>query len=196
VGEKFITSKHEAALERLVKLVVAIDNFDDFYWPESSDDRHDLGLAELINNLKISGKLNDKELVYQGMLLLDAALTGLMIKIKAEEEIKTGQVFTSRWGKAVGLISKHSLVTKLAQKLGYSVIVVLDPKTGFASIKSQPKDEIDLEPVYKRLLTADPNASWFFHQSRHIIVSGSRHNPAVRPTRLSLEELIDLVKKS
>jgi hypothetical protein len=191
--EKLIAEKHLAGLERLIKLVVAFDNFDDFFWPEPNHDRYDLELPELINNLKISGKLNDKELVYQGMLLLDAALTGLTIKSKSEQEIKTGRQFKTKWGKGIAVMSQNSSLSKLAQKLGFSVIVVKDPKTGFASVKSQPKPEIDLEPVYLKLKAADPQASWFFHQSRHIISNGSRHNQAVKATSLDLEEIIKIV---
>ena len=138
-SQKFITLKHQSALERLVKLIVEIDNFDDCFWPESSADRYDVGLSEIINNLKISGRLNDKELVYQGLILLDAAMAGFLIKIKAEAEIGTGEIFTSRWGKSLAVESKHSLVSKLAQKMGFSLVVRKEPKTGFVSIKSQPK---------------------------------------------------------
>ena len=193
--EKLVTAKHQPALERLVKLVVALDNFDDCFWPEAAADRYDLGLPEIINNLKISGKLNDKELAYQGMILLDAVLTGLMIKIQVELTIKAGESFTSRWGKTLAVETKHSLVSKLAQKLGFSLVIKKEPKTGFVSVKSQPKAELDLQPLYLRLKQADPAASWFFHQSRHIIVNGSRHNPLVKASGLSLQEIVDLVKQ-
>jgi len=194
-SQKFITLKHQSALERLVKLIVEIDNFDDCFWPESSADRYDVGLSEIINNLKISGRLNDKELVYQGLILLDAAMAGFLIKIKAEAEIGTGEIFTSRWGKSLAVESKHSLVSKLAQKMGFSLVVRKEPKTGFVSIKSQPKAAIDLKPVFDQLVKADSQASWFFHQSRHIIVNGSRHNPAVKASGLSLKEIVDIVKE-
>ncbi len=128
------------------------------------------------------------------MLLLDAALTGLTIKSKSEAEIKTGQEFKTKWGKALAVESHNSSISKLAQKLGLSVVVVKDPRTGFVSVKSQPRGEIDLEPVYLKLKQADPKASWFFHQSRHIISNGSRHNQAVRATSLGLDELIQIVK--
>lgn len=192
--EKLISDKHLKALERLLKVVTAIDNFEDFSWSQPAADRYDFMFSEIINNLKISGRLNDKELVYQGMILLDAVLTGFLVKIKAEAEIASGLKFTSLWGKAVAVESKHSLVSKLAQKLGFALVVRKEPKTGFVSIKSQPKPEIDLEPIYLKLKAADPKASWFFHKSRHIIVNGSRHSPAVRPTSLRLEEIVDLVK--
>jgi len=173
--EKFVTVKHIAALDRLVKVVVAIDNFADFSWSEPAADRYDFQLSEIINNLKISGRLNDKELMYQGMILLDAVLTGFLIKIKAEAEIASGLQFTCRWGRALAVESKHSLVSKLGQKLGFALVV-------------------RKEPVYLKLKAADPNASWFFHQSRHIIVNGSRHNPKAKPSSLSLKEIIKEVE--
>lgn len=192
--EKFITAKHQAGLARLIKQVTLIDNFGDFFYDTPADDRYDFQLPEIINNLKISGRLNDKELVYQGMILLDAVLTGFLIKIKAEAEIASGWQFTSLWGKAVAVESKHSLLSKLAQKLGFALVIRKEPKTGFVSIKSQPRDGIDLEPLYKKLQLADPQASWFFHQSRHIIVNGSRHNPKAKPSNLSLKDIIKEVE--
>lgn len=192
---KFITLKHQTALERLVKLIVEIDNFDDCFWPAAAADRYDLGLAEIINNLKISGRLNDKELVYQGMILLDAALCGFLIKVKAEAEIRLGEKFNCRWGKALAVESKHGLLSKLAQKGGFVLVIRKEPKTGLVSIKSQPKAGIDLKPIYSELMKQDGKASWFFHQSRHIIVNGSRHNPAVKASRLSLKEIVEIVRK-
>lgn len=192
---KFITLKHQSALERLVKLIVEIDNFDDCFWSQAGADRYDLGLAEILNNLKISGRLNDKELVYQGMILLDAILTGFLIKVKVEAEIRSGEEFNCHWGKALAVESRHSLLSKLAQKMGFALVIRKEPKTGFVSIKSQPRPEIDLGPIYQRLVKLDPNASWFFHQSRHIIINGSRHNPAVKASGLSLKEIVDIVKK-
>lgn len=194
-GKFIIPTSRRDALERLVKLIVEIDNFDDCFWPGAGADRYDLGLAEIINNLKISGRLNDKELVYQGMILLDAALCGFLIKIKVETEIRLGEKFNCRWGKALAVESKHGLLPKLAQKMGFVLAIRKEPKTGFVSIKSQPKAGIDLEPIYSELMKQDDKASWFFHQSRHIIVNGSRHNPAVKASRLSLREIVEIVKK-
>lgn len=191
---KLISEKHQSGLTRLVAQVIIQDNFEDFFSPEPANDRNDLSLAELINNLKISGRLNDKELVYQGLLLLDAALTGFMTKVKAEADIAGGRIFKTIWGNAIALESQNSSLSKLAQKMGYCVVIVKNPKDNFVSIKSQPRQEIDLTKIYRQLLQADPKATWFFHQSRHIITNGSRHNPLVTPSRLELEAIIEIVK--
>ena len=187
---KKIKSKDVPALKRLTELVVQIDQFEDFFWPEAANDRYDLGINQILDHLKLSGRLNDKELVYQGFSLLDALLAGLKFKVKAEEEIKAGIEFTSPWGKSLGVETRISAINKLAQKLGFALVVRKEPGTGFVSLKSQPKPELDLTSAYEALKKADPKADWYFHPSKHIILNGSRHNLKVKPSNLSLKEVI------
>lgn len=192
--EKLISLKYQSGVNRLVKYVTEIDNFKDFFWPEASADRYDLTIDSLINNLKMSGKLTDQELMYQGMLLLDAAMTTMMIKTKAETDIENGIIFESKWGKSLGFLSKHSMSVKLAQKKGFQLVIKKEPKTGFVSIKSPPQQGLELDKIYDQLVKKDEKSSWFFHQSRHIIGNGSRHNKQVKATKLSLEEIIEIIK--
>jgi len=192
--EKKIGKKKETALNRLIELVLQVDHFEDFFWEKPADDKYDLCLHHLFNYLKMSGRLNDRELVSQGFLLLDGLLFGLKEKIKAEEEIKEGIEFKTKWGRSIGMETKVNRVLKLAQKMGYTLILTKDPDKGFVAIKCQPKKELDLEEAYKALKEADKQADWFFHSSRHIILNGSRHNQDVKPSRLSLNELIDILR--
>jgi len=192
--EKKIGKKKEAGLNKLIELVTQIDHFENFFWEKPADDRYDLCLHQLFDYLKMSGRLNDRELVSQGFLLLDALLFGLREKIKAEEEIKEGREFKTKWGKAVGMETKVSRVLKLGQKMGYVLVLTKDPEKGFVVIKCQPKKELNLEEAYKALSQADKQADWFFHKSKHIILNGSRHNQDVKPSRLSLNELIDILR--
>lgn len=193
--EKKISLKYQSGLERLIKIVNQVDQFEDFFWDDPANDRYDFCLHHLFDHLKLSGKLNDKELIAQGRLLLDAVLFGLRQKIKTEEEIKKGIEFETIWGKSLGIESKFSGAAKLAQKQGYGLVIRKEPETGFVAVKCQPRPELDLTQAFEVLKQADANANWYFHQSKHIILNGSRHNPAVKPSRLSLEELIDIFKK-
>ena len=192
---KKVKSKDIPALERLTELVIQIDQFEDFFWPEAANDRYDLGLNSLLDYLKLSGSLNDKELVFQGFSLLDALLAGLKFKVKAEQEIKDGIEFASIFGRTLAVETRVSAVNKLAQKLGYGLVVRKEPGTGFVSLKSQPKPELDLSPAFTALKLADPKADWYFHPSKHIILNGSRHNHNVKASRLSLKEVIEVIKK-
>ena len=195
LDSKKIKSKDIPALERLTELVIQIDQFEDFFWPEAANDRFDLGLNSLLDYLKLSGSLNDKELVFQGFSLLDALLAGLKFKVKAEQEIKDGIEFTSTFGRTLAVETRVSAVNKLAQKLGFALVVRKEPGTGFVSLKSQPKPELDLSPAFTALKLADPKADWYFHPSKHIILNGSRHNRSVKASRLSLQEVIEVIKK-
>ncbi|AKM79107.1 MAG: hypothetical protein UX85_C0003G0096 [Candidatus Beckwithbacteria bacterium GW2011_GWB1_47_15] len=193
-SEKNITLKYQSALERLIDLVIQIDHFEDFFWNDAAADIYDLSLHHLLDHLKMSGRLNDRELVAQGELLLEAVLYGLHQKDLAEKEIRSGIEFISPWGKSLGTETKMSRVSKLGQKMGFALIVRKEPGTGFVSVKCQPKKSLDLTAAYQALKQADPKADWFFHPSRHIILNGSRHNQKVKASSLNLKELVDLLK--
>jgi hypothetical protein len=193
-SKKKVALKDQSALERLIEVVIQIDHFEDFYWPDTTADRYDFCLHHLFDHLKMSGKLNDSQLVSQGFLLLEALLFGLKQKILAEEEIKKGQEFNSLWGRSIAMETKISRVSKLAQKQGFNLVVRKEPETGLVMIKCQPRPELDLTKAYEALKKADEQADWFFHHSRHIILNGSRHNKNVRPSKLSLAELVDILR--
>jgi len=192
--EKKISLKYQSAILRLIEVVKQIDHFENFFWEDSANDRYDLGLNKIFNNLKMSGQLNDKQLVEEGMKLIDAVVFGLRQKIKAEEAIKEGQEFETIWGKTLGLESQEGKADKLGLKMGYDLMIRKEPESNFVMIKCQPRDELDLTKAYETLKEKDTKAGWFFHSSKHIILNGSRHNPKVKPTRLSLDELIEIFK--
>jgi hypothetical protein len=192
-SKKNISLKYQSALKRLIEVVIQADQFEDFYWEDAAGDRYEFFLQYLLDNLKLSGNLNDTELVYQGMALLDGVLFGFKQKIQSEEEIKKGVDFETKWGKSLAVETQMMFDIKLAHKMGYRLVVRKEPEAGFVSIKSQPKKELDLTPAYSALKTADPQADWFFHQSKHIISNGSRHNPQAKPSRLSLAEIKEVL---
>ena len=193
-SEKKIALKYQSALERMMEIVTQVDHFEDFFWDETTNDRYDFCLHHIFDHLKLSSKLEDKEMVEVGEKLLDAILFGLRQKIQTEEELLNGVEFMSKWGRSIGIETKISRVGKLALKQGFSVIIRKEPGTEFVSIKSQPKKELDLTELYLNLKEKDKNADWFFHKSKHIILNGSRHNPKIKPSTLTLDELIKIAK--
>lgn len=192
-SEKMISLKYQIALERLIEIVIQADQFEDFFWEDPGNDRYEFFLQYLLENLKLSGNLNDTELVYQGMALLNGALFGFRQKIQSEAEIRKGVEFKTKWGKSLAVESPMMFDIKLAHKMGYHLVVRKEPEAGFVSIKSQPKKELDLTEAYLALKAADPKADWFFHQSKHIISNGSRHNLQVKPSKLSLTEIKEVL---
>jgi hypothetical protein len=193
-SRELIALKYQSAIKRLIEIVIEVDQFEDFFWPETNNDRYDFMLHHLFDHLKLSGQMKDKELVETGEKLLNAILFGLRQKINTEKEILKGQEFVSMWGKSLGIETQMSRVSKMAQKQGFCLVVMKEPESQFVSIKCQPKKELDLTKLYQELRLKDPKADWYFHQSKHIILNGSRHDPNVKPSSLNLEELIKIVK--
>jgi hypothetical protein len=187
--------KAEKALSRLVSLVTEIDHFHEVFWHDPTNDRYDLVIHRILDGWENQG-LKDQDLLARALELLDGVYQILKDKVWAEDELKEkGVVFDTVWGPAIGVESINDEVMRLAAKQGYVVVVRKDPRKGSVRIKSLPREEIDLTPVFERVVKLDPKASWFFHLNRHMILNGSSKEPKMKPSKLSLEELIKILKE-
>jgi len=81
----------------------------------------------------------------------------------------------------------------LAQKMGYVIAVRKDPKKGYLRVKALPKEAIDLTGVYNEFKKQEPDATWFLHASHHMVLNGSSKNPDMRPTKKTLQQIIDVI---
>jgi len=75
------------------------------------------------------------------------------------------------------------------------------PVLGHIRIKSIPKNfiggedrSVDLSPIYKKIKEVDKEGDWFLHKSKTMLINGSAKNPKMRPTKLSLEEIVKIIK--
>jgi len=184
--------KKDRALIRLIKVVTAVDHFDEVRWPGSAKDRFNFQVWEMLDGLKQAGKLNDQGLIRTGSKCLEGVYTGLKIKIKAEKEIEEGYQFKTRWGKAIGCLSSNNEVLKLAQKLGYVLAVQKDPETERIRIKARPDSKVDLTETEKKVKKLDPQADWFLHISNKMLLNGSSKSK-MKPSRLSLKKVIEIM---
>lgn len=196
---KFIEKKlkiEDEALQRIVSVTNSIDHFRQVYWPDPDADYHYFNIVSIIDGLKLVSPSNDHGLVNFGCELLDAVYRNFKNVIWAKKEIvEKGVEFDTKWGKGFACETINDEVMSLGQKLGYTVVVRRDPRSHILRIKVLPDKNINLSKVYKRLLKLDPNASWFLHINKAILMNGSNKNPKVRPTRLSLQEVVSVLKK-
>jgi hypothetical protein len=63
-------------------------------------------------------------------------------------------------------------------------------------VKALPRPDIDLSAVYEVFKTKDPAATWFLHASRHMILNGSAKNPDMKPTSLTIPQIIEILKNA
>ena len=198
-GQHF-TPEHVEAISRIVKIVVDTDHFKEVFWPDAGADRYEFSFLGLLDGMKLVKPSNDTYYLEFGIDCLNALTAQFENRIWAEREIKEkGVPFTTRFGKGMGFETLNDTVLKLAQKMGYVIVLRKDPRKGYVRIKALPStvDEkgADLTQAYEEFKKIDPNATWFLHISKKMLLNGSTKNPTMKPTKLSLAELIKVVEK-
>ncbi len=202
-----------AAMERIVSYIVSLDHFQEIFWPDAGSDIHEFSLYGILEGMKGLHPDNDEFFVSWGMEILDAMLKRFESRIWAEKEIDKGREFTTKWGKGLALETINDSVIKLAQKMGYVVVIRRDPRKGYVRIKAVPAPprhpersegshlfdnvpDINLSLVRDQLEKMDPEATWFLHVSNKMLLNGTPKNPKMVPTRLSLDEIVKVLEKT
>lgn len=191
--EKHVPTEDREGLERMVRHITEIDHFAEAYYPEPTSDRYEFGLSQVIDNLHIGTKSNHSTADCV-LLILDSILSQFKSKLIAESEIKKGLVFQSKWGKTIAMETTNEDTLKLALKMGFSLVLRKDPELGNVRIKTLPKKELNLTPLYEKLHSADAKATWFLHSSKNMLLNASAKNPTMIPTSLALKRVIEIIK--
>lgn len=190
------TIEKEQAISRIVEIVVEVDHFKEVFWPNPNADYFEFLLTGIIDGIKLSKPGDDTYCAEFSMSCLDYILNNFENRIWAEEEIRTNsKEFESIWGKGLGLETINDDVIKLAQKSGFAVVLRRDPRKGYVRIKASPASEADLTNTYEQLKKMDPEATWFLHVSKKMLLNGTPKNPKMKPTKLSLSDIISVLKK-
>ena len=79
--------------------------------------------------------------------------------------------------------------------MGYALILRKDPRKGYIRIKGSPKFDVDLTSAYEQFKKMDPEATWFLHVGKRMLLNGTTKNPKMKPTSLSLDQIISVLKK-
>jgi len=184
----------QLALRRLVDLVTEIDNAGDMFWEEAKADRYLLYVHQIVDGLRRLEK-TDREVADLGFIFLDTIFQNIKNKIRAEEELEKGVIFKSRWGKAIGVESGNRQILWFGEVAGFALVVTKDPEQGGVKIYARPDSKVDLSDTSKRLRILDPDSDWFLHASKRLLLNQSSVNPNLRPTKLSLKEVIEVLQK-
>ena len=187
--------KDNAALKFLVEYVTQIDHFENCYWPDASNLRYQLSIHNLIEGAQLTDVYDDERLLQFGFDMLDAAYARLRSEVKADEIIqKKGQHFMIGNWKVLAIATSSKDVEKRAQMLGVDLVIRKDEDYGPVRIKATPRSGIDLTPVYTAILEMDKVGTWFLHNSKRMLLNGSRKSTQA-PTPLSLTQVVKVVKE-
>jgi hypothetical protein len=195
-----MTQEHVEAVSRIVKVVVDIDHFKEVFWHDAASDIYEFSLLGVLEGLKYEKPGQDPMYLKFGINCLNALTAEFENRIWAEKEInEKGIKFETSFGKAIGFETLNDTVLKLSQKMGYVLVVRKDPRKGYVRIKTLPdqdgKKGIVLTNVYHQLSKMDPDATWFLHVSKKMLLNGTPKNPKMVPTKLTLREIIKVLEQ-
>lgn len=192
--KKLFKKNYEEALERLVNQVNIFDHFGEINFENPDADYFEFLIPSIIDSGLKNLFKNDEEMTSYIFLILDGLLNMFLKKIQAEKDIKNGFVFKSKWGETLVLSSKNEDTLKLALKKGFKLVARKDPEKGNIRIKTPPDKKYHLRPLYQKIVEVDKKATWFLHVSGNMLLNGSSKNPKYNPSKLSLNQLIDIIK--
>lgn len=194
-AENHIKSHLVEPLDRLLAVINDFDHFQEALLPEADADIYEFLLVGIVNGLRTTLR-DDNHLVILVEHIFDGQLQIFTNKINAEEAIKGGLEFESRWGKTLAMETESRESTALAQKKGTMLVISKSAKTGQVRIKLRPDSKLDLKEIHKKVVAEDPKATWFYHASGHMLLNGSTKSPNMIPTTLSLSAVVEIVKQS
>lgn len=129
-----------------------------------------------------------------------ALLDGLFETTKEYEQIvgaASGAIsFMTPWGKGIALETEShaSIMGEWAYAQGYSVLIVENPRNQYRSIRAVPSaTSVDLSQTFTQIKQREPEASWYLHQSKRMLLCGSDVSRGTVFSKLSLQELISLI---
>lgn len=195
IEHKLVKKNEQEALERMAEVVTLFDNFEEVKFTDPNADYYDCMIHELLEGYKHIEQ-DDHEVFAFAVKMIESFLRELVQKVQAEHELKKAQPFTIGEFKCLSIETHNEVSVHLAQKQGYAIVIRRDPIDGRVRIKARPDLRIELRPIYDKLVEMDTRERWFYHRSGKMVLNGSSHTPHIQPTKLTLSEVVAVVKNN
>lgn len=174
----------QQALERLVEWNKLVDT------GKAPNSEFDEFSVQSFIRLKDNSSESSKKSVQLGEEILDRILQVLKRKEQSLLDWEKKLEFESKFGKSFAVISE-TIDREFCREKEGDIFLMVDIKYPSVQFFSPEKD---IESIYQKVKSLDPQASWFLHQSHHMVICGSSSAPDSKPTKLSFEELIEIAK--
>lgn len=178
----------------MVAYALDIDHFLDLYWPDTNNPRYAFMLHEIIPALHALQIYDDEAVTRMAFAYLDATYQKLKERQKGKEVIEEAQEFESVWGKGVAIEGEIDDLSKQAQRMGYKIVVVYNPKKLYMKVKTAPDVKTDLRLLYDKIAAIEGPDMWFYHNSGHIILTGSDKGGPKAPTTMTIDKMLSIIK--
>lgn len=101
--------------------------------------------------------------------------------------------FDTPWGFGIAMESDDGGSSRLAYGAGAVLYAYRDGK-GNMGIAAKSRTSIDLTQVFHDLKRIDPQADWYLHPSRRLLLCGTPKSPPRVPSSLTLDQLVGVLR--
>ncbi len=138
---------------------------------------------------------SSKKILEAGTLYLDGVFSCLVEKHTLERDWVKAKRFKTAWGMAVALQTQASPKTVLrrATREKIQIAVVVNTQNKFRSIRAIPASHADFTDAFTRVHAREPQAEWYLHHSKRMLICGSDVASNLVLSKMSLEKLIALI---
>ncbi|MFH2085186.1 MAG: hypothetical protein ABII21_00110 [bacterium] len=193
VAEKKIDPENQS-LKDMIEIAYEIDTFADCYWHGTDSPRMAFMLHEIIPALHRLQTHDNEAVTRMVFVYLDGVYQRLKDWENGREAIMEGVEFTCLWGKGIAVQSGADDVSKIAQKMGYEIVVIEDSKHGYLKVKTAPGVKLTLESLYDKIAEHESQERWVYHNSGHMLFSGSDKGLLKERSQLHLNDLLEMIK--
>jgi len=134
---------------------------------------------------------SDQDTMEFGFGLCEDLLASQMDVARLEEDWSARTEFTSIYGPAVALVSSVRDVDAYAYLHGFDLVVYISKERDYHNIRAYAGSGIDLTPLHMQLKQVEPDADWYFHHSKKMLICGGSLTAGARTSKLTLEWIID-----
>jgi hypothetical protein len=178
----------DAALERMVRQVTAIDN------ARAPEGEHGFfNISALIAGYNLMFPTRPRHVAQAMLPNLDAWYEHEMRQIRLEAAFERRVEFDTRWGLGIAVESGDGGSSRLAYGRG-AVLYAYRDGNGWMGVAARSRSNVDLSAVYRNLRRVDTGADWYLHPNRRLLLCGTPKAPPRAPSRLSLIELVHVIQ--
>ena len=189
-----LISMTDEALKTMVGIAMEVDTFADCYWTGTDSPRMAFMLHEIIPALHRLQTHDNEAVLRIVFVYLDGVYQRLKDWEKSREAIMEGEEFSSVWGRGITVKTSADDASKVAQKMGYEIVVLEDTKHGYLKVKTAPGVKLSLQSLYDKIASREDRNRWVYHNSGHMLFSGSDKGQLKERTQLKLNDLLEMMK--
>lgn len=187
-NEVSIPQRDQDALERLIAWVLQED-----MGKLSALNLREFSIPSVLQGYYKAMKRDSRASAGLGLMVLDGVFDSLKEYVQIERDWEARREFPSRFGKVVAIESNARDIDSYAYRRGFDLVAYINLQRDYYNIRARADAKIDLTPVYERLKEIEPQAGWYLHHSKHMLICGGDLEPGAVMSKRSLDDLVELL---